>query len=262
MGVKTSITLQEVQKLFPSHTFKTLTPTKNGVIDTTYILDEFILKRYERDIDTKVQEDTKRLQFLRKSGLNVPLCLAQNNSWFLYEKLKGEVPKHIRLKHIQVLARFMAKMHRVNYKNYAKESFLEQYDLDASLYTLQKSFYFYYKKLASLAHYTQKNDGFIHGDIFKDNTLFYKDKIAVFDFIDGGNGSFVFDIAVALVAFNPHKRQSFTRAFLNTYNQRSPYKIELKELQKEISSSAKLYSLLRLTSQRNSKRAKKLANLW
>jgi len=262
MGVKTSITLQEVQKLFPSHTFKTLTPTKSGVIDTTYILDEFILKRYERDIDTKVLEDTKRLQFLKKSGLNVPLSLAQNGSWFLYEKLKGEVPKNIQLKHIQSLARFMAKMHMLNYKRHSREDFLEQYDLNANLNILKSSFYFYYKKLSSLAHYTQKNDGFIHGDIFKDNTLFFKDKIGVFDFIDGGNGSFVFDIAVALVAFNPHKRQSFTRAFLNTYNQRAPYKIELKELQKEISSSAKLYSLLRLTSQRNSKRAKKLANLW
>jgi len=262
MGVKTSITLQEVRKLFPSYTFKNLTPTEDGVIDTTYILDDYILKHYERDIDTKIESDRKRLYFLKSSGLNVPLCLAQNGSWFLYEKLRGEVPKHIELKHIQALARFMAKMHRVNYKNYARESFLEQYDLNASLYTLQKSFYFYYKKLASLAHYTQKNDGFIHGDIFKDNTLFHHDKIAVFDFIDGGNGSFVFDIAVALVAFNPHKRQSFTKVFLNTYNQTAPFKISHEELTKEIKNAAKFYGLLRISTHKNSKKAKKLSNLW
>jgi len=262
MGVKTTIALKEVQKLFPSYTFKTLKPTKNGVIDTTYILDDFILKRYERKIDTRIQEDKERLLFLKSYGLNVPLCIAQNSGWFLYEKLAGEEPQNIQLKHIQTLARFMAKMHRVNYKHYATEDFLRQYDLNASLSTLKKSFYFYYKKLSSLRTYTHENDGFIHGDIFKDNTLFFKNKIAIFDFIDGGNGSFVFDIAVALVAFNPHKRQSFTRVFLNTYNQTAPYKIALDRLQEEISMSAKLYSLLRLTSQKNTKRAKKLSNLW
>jgi len=262
MGVKTSITLQEVQELFPSYTFKTLTPTEDGVIDTTYILDKFILKHYERDIGERVKKDKKRLLFFKSSGLNVPLCVAQSNGWFLYEKLEGVEPKNIELKHIQALARFMAKMHTLSYKKYSKESFLKQYDLDTTLYSLQKSFYFYYKKFSSLRNYKDTDDGFIHGDIFKDNTLFFKDKIGVFDFIDGGNGSFLFDISVALVAFNPHKRQLFTRVFLNTYNQNSPFKISHKELTYEIKNAAKLYGLLRVITHKNTKRAKKLANLW
>jgi len=262
MGVKTPITLKEAQVLFPSYSLISLTPTQDGVIDTTYILDEFILKHYERDIEQKIQADKKLLTLLKKTGLNVPLCVAQNGTWFLYEKLHGKEIKNTQLFHIQSLARFMAKMHRTTHQYHSKQIFLQQYDLNASLKSIKSDFYFYYKKLLSLRNYKQKNDGFIHGDIFKDNTLFDKEKIAVFDFIDGGNGSFIFDVAVALLAFNPSKRQLYTNVFLNTYNQTAPFKITLSKLHEEVSCGAKLYSLLRILTHKNTKEAKKLARFW
>ena len=262
MGVKTTITLQEAQRLFPAFRLENLQATDDGVMDTTYLLDNYILKRYERDILQKIDSDAYHLQTLHKAGLNVPTLLAQNKEWYLYKRLNGLLPKNIQLFHIQTLAQFMAKMHKVTQKMSGTSNFLENYSITTILMPIKKEYYFYYKKLSSLKNFTMRNDGFIHGDIFVDNTLFYNRKIAVFDFIDGGSGSFTFDIAVALLSFNPHKRRLYTNIFLNTYNQHAPKKIKLSALELEVTNAAKLYGLLRLDSSKNVKKAKLLEKFW
>ncbi len=98
--------------------------------------------------------------------------------------------------------------------------------------------------------------------MFKDNTLFEKNKIAVFDFIDGGLGEFSFDIAVALLSFNPHNRSSHVKSFLQTYNQKAKKKISYEELQKQLKIAAKFYALLRINHDKTTKRAKELAIFW
>ena len=86
-------------------------------------------------------------------------------------------------------------------------------------YTKQ-NFFAYYKKLQYLQNYNSKIDGLIHGDIFKDNTLFDGQKIAVFDFIDSTCGNFGFDVAVCLIGFGAKKNNYFINLFLKTYNQK------------------------------------------
>ncbi|WP_457744636.1 phosphotransferase [Sulfurimonas sp.] len=262
MGVKTTITLLEAQKLFPSFKIVSLQATTDGVMDTTYILDNYVLKKYERDIQQKIQTDKKVLALLQRAALNVPTCVAQNKEWYLYEKLQGEMPKTLKLFHIQSLARFMSQMHKQTKKIQTKHLFLKNYEISELLKEIKQSHFFYFKKLHSLSNYSHPNDGFIHGDIFQDNTLFKKDKIAVFDFIDGGDGSFVFDIAVALLSFNPHNKKTFQTQFLKTYNQNAPYKISQKQLHQEISNAAKFYSLLRIHTHNNTHKAKLLSSFW
>ena len=262
MGVKTLINLEQVQELFAEFHIQELTPTSDGVMDTTYIAGEYILKRYERDIKTKILLDEKHLKTLNDKGLNVPLCLAQKDGWYLYSRLKGKVPKNIKLFHIQELARFMAKLHSATYKKECATSFLQEYDLESVLSFTKHNFYAYFKKLQSLQNYRAKNDGLIHGDIFKDNTVFEKSKIGVFDFIDAGCGEFAFDIAVCLVAFNPHKRSLHTELFLRTYNQHAPKKVSKESLLKNIQIAAKFYALLRIENYKNTLKAKELASLW
>ena len=262
MGVQTPLSLQEAQTLFPSFNINTLTPTTDGVMDTTYLTEMYVLKHYEREINHKIKTDAKILQTFSHHKLNTPQLLASENGWYLYTRLKGDVPKSISYFHIQALARFLAKMHLLSQKLNAKEVFLQEYNLKKTLTFTQRKYYFYYKKLQSLKYFQVKEDGFIHGDIFKDNTLFDGEKIAVFDFIDGGLGEFSFDIAVALVAFNPHKKTSFTKLFLNTYNQHAPKKVTIKELKKQVKMAAKLYSLLRIQNYKNPAKAKLLSNLW
>ena len=242
--------------------FNSLQATSDGVMDTTYIVDNYILKKYERNLGGRIESDAKLLASLSRAGLSVPRLVDASQGWYLYEKLKGEVPKHIELYHIQALARFIAELHRQTHKRSCSQKFLQEYDIEAIVKFTKKEFYYYFSKLKTIKGYRAKSDGFIHGDIFKDNTVFDTQKIAVFDFIDGGCGEFSFDIAVALISFNPKNKKAFTQLFLNTYNQRAPFKISRKSVEKKIKTASKLYALLRINKYKNPQKAKLLANLW
>ena len=256
MGVITHITLKEAKELFPSFNIAILTPTSTGIMDTTYLTEQYVLKKYEREID--VNADIKLLKSLSAS-LSVGTCIAQSGEWYLYKRLKGCEPKTIKTYHIQALARFLTKFHRKTQGMRCTSAFIENYDLKEILHFTKANYYFYFKKLQSLQDYKPKNDGFIHGDIFKDNTVFEKDKIGVFDFIDGGCGEFVFDMAVCLVAFDAKKHSHyFVNLFLNSYNQRAPKKVQKEELLKMMEIASAFYALLRIQKYKNPRKAKEL----
>ncbi|MFT7860783.1 MAG: phosphotransferase [Sulfurimonas sp.] len=262
MGVNIHITLKEVNTLFPNYNFTELTPTTDGVIDTTYIVankqKSYILKHFDRDIEAKIDDDKKLLKQLSRSGLNVPLYIDENRGWYLFKRLKGVTPKTVRLCHIQTLARFMAKYHSLTYKQTDKKHFFDHYAIEELLLFTKQNFYRHYKELEVLKYTPKLCDGFIHGDIFIDNTVFEKDKIGVFDFIDGGCGPFAFDIAVAMLSFNPKNRPSYLYRFLDTYNQSAPKKLFLAELTAQLKLAKKLYALLRIGRTHNTKTANKL----
>ncbi|MEN8302962.1 MAG: phosphotransferase [Campylobacterota bacterium] len=256
MGVKTQISLEEVKELFPAFNIQTLIPTSSGVMDTTYLSEEYILKKYEREID--VDSDIKLLKSLSTS-LSVGYYISQNRGWFLYKKLQGTQPKTIKTYHIQALARFLAKFHTQTQSMKCGSFFIDKYNLKETLYSVKQNYYFYYKRLQPLQNYKPKNDGFIHGDIFKDNTVFDRDKIGVFDFIDGGCGEFIFDMAVCLVAFDAKKHSLyFMNLFLNTYNQRAPKKIDRDELIKMMEIASAFYALLRIDKYKTTHKAREL----
>ncbi|QOP42548.1 phosphotransferase [Sulfurimonas sediminis] len=266
MGVKTELTLEELCQLFPKYDFKQIIPTTNGIMDTTYIVknssDAYILKKYERKMGKKVQTEQALLEHLLPCKLNTPQFLEQNKGWYLYTKLQGSMPKTTKLFHIHSLARFLAVFHNKS-RNFKDTSpFLQQYDINAMLAFVKKNHFYFYKKLSSLQKFRLKQEGFIHGDIFKDNTLFHKNNIAVFDFIDGGLGEFAFDAAVALLSFNPKNRQLFTRVFLATYNQKKKRKITPAALQKQRNIAAAFYALLRINHDKKTKRAKEMYNTF
>ncbi|WP_297433032.1 phosphotransferase [Sulfurimonas sp.] len=258
MGVKSLLSLQEAQALFPNFSITNIEETTHGVIDTTYITEKYIIKKYERSIEKRVEEDAKRLELFFHHQLNVPRLLAKRKDWYLYERLAGQPPRNISYYHIQALARFMAKLHTLSQTQKKPPKFLAQYDIETYLHFLKKDFFLYYKMLAPLKTLTLPCEGFIHGDIFKDNTLFNKEKIAVFDFIDGGCGAFSFDVAVSLMAFNSYNKASFTKLFLQTYNQHTLKKIKKQELQKALHIATKFYMLLRITNEKKTRNAQML----
>jgi len=265
MGVKTSLTLTQAQKLFPSFHITALQATEDGVMDTTYIAEakdgEYIIKKYERAITHKIEFDTKLLDTLSRKGLNVPKLLVQNGEWYLYPKLRGESPKSITLAHMQKLGRFIARMHQVTQKFQTTPHFFTNYPLTQMLREHKAAHFYYYKKLCSLADEALLVDGFIHGDIFRDNTLFTNTKLSMFDFIDGGTGSFAFELGVVEISFNPANRKSFSQMLLHSYNQHAPKKLTLQELEENRKKAARLYALLRLHRHQKSKRAKELVKL-
>jgi len=265
MGVKTPLSLTQAQKLFANYHITALQATKDGVMDTTYIAETnsgaYIIKKYERDITHKINFDAQLLERLSRSGLCVPKLLAQSGEWYLYTKLDGKSPKHITLAHMQKLGQTLAKMHSITDSIKTQKPFFENYPLKEILQQHKAKHFFYYKKLAPLQDTKLKNDGFIHGDIFKDNTLFDKSRLCIFDFIDGGSGSFAFELGVVLLSFNPHARRSFTRLLLQSYNQHVQKKLSLRELETHRKTAAKLYALLRMKHYQNTKRAKELVKL-
>jgi Ser/Thr protein kinase RdoA (MazF antagonist) len=263
MSVKTLLTLQELQALFPSYDFIKITPASLGIQDTTYIVENakerYILKKYEREIANAAVQERALLKKLKSAGFNTPLFIEKSHAWYLYEKLKGEHTKVVTTAHIQSLARCIAQLHSQTYKMQCSTNFIEKYPLAKMLNFTKSSSFFYYKKLQPLLRYRAKNDGIIHGDIFQDNTVFEGTKIGLFDFIDAGCGAFAFDVGVALLSFNTKKRDPyFINLFLNTYNQNAPKKLDTKTVQKNIQTAARFYALLRINLCKKTHQAKEL----
>jgi homoserine kinase type II len=264
VGVQTKLTLTEANKLFKELEFVKLLPTQDGVMDTTYIAKttegaHYILKKYERDIPEKITFEVKLLLSLHQQGLNVPLLLRKEKEWYLYTKLSGKSPKHPQLFHLRQLGRFVAKMHQVTQHYNSSTDFFDNYTLEAILRQQKTKHFYYYKKLLTLTqHQKGALDGFIHGDIFMDNTLFEAQKVALFDFVDGGNGSFAFELGVIALSFNLKRRKSFYRILLQSYNQHAPRKISQCQLDKGLQKAAQLYTLLRLNRQGSTEKVKEL----
>ena len=263
MGVKTHITLNELNNLFPFYGFSSLVETTSGIIDTTYIVfndsKSYILKKYERDISQKIQEDIELLSELKSFGLNVPRCIENSEGWYLYERLQGKQPATIKTYHIQALARFLAKLHQYTHQKRSTQSVINQKEITSHLKYVKENFFGYYKKLEFVKAYIPQKEGVVHGDIFKDNTIFEGEKIGVFDFIDSACGNFAFDAGVALVGFDAKRHGNyFVNLFLNTYNQNAPRKLSKKELLNSIKAASEFYALKRIANFKSTKTAKEL----
>jgi homoserine kinase type II len=263
VGVQTKLTLTEANELFSELEFVELLATQDGVMDTTYIAkttkSTYILKKYERDIPKKITFEARLLLALHQQELNVPLLLHKKKEWYLYTKLSGKSPRHPQLFHLRQLGRFVAKVHQVTQHYNSATDFFDNYALKTILHQQKTKHFYYYKKLFALTQHKKRVlDGFIHGDIFMDNTLFAAQRVALFDFIDGGNGSFAFELGVIALSFNPKRRKSFYRILLLSYNQHAPRKISYDELQKNLQRAAQLYTLLRLNRHNDTTRVKEL----
>ncbi len=247
MGIKTVLTCKEAKSLFTHYDIGSIYATKYGIMDTTYISKNYIIKKYERDIDEKIDFDINLLADLNRLGLNVSKYIAQKEGWYLYRRLKGEKPTHICSYHISSLARFLSMFHSYSVKKRGLDEVIDADEIDKLLSYVKSHFYFYYKKLSPIKEYKVKNDGIIHGDIFKDNTLFNGQKVAVFDFIDSGNGDFCFDMAVLLVGFEIKKHHRYKiELFLKVYNQHAPKKCTKKALLYAMDMAKYFYTLKRV----------------
>ncbi|MDA3908120.1 MAG: phosphotransferase [Sulfurimonas sp.] len=263
MGVKTVISLSELNSLFPSYNFIEILPTASGIIDTTYIVHTkttgYILKRYERDISDKIAQDARLLSELKSAGLNVPICLDKNEDWYIYEKLEGKHPTNVKSHHIQALGRFMAKMHSQTFKKKCDSNIIIEDEVTQALNYVKANFFGYYKRFEFLKDFTHKHDAIIHGDIFKDNTIFNGKKIGVIDFIDSSCGTFAYDVAVALVGFDAREKDDYyINLFLKNYNQHAPKKLSKKLIKEKIKFAANFFALKRVYEYKNTSRAKEL----
>ncbi|MDQ7060530.1 MAG: phosphotransferase [Sulfurimonas sp.] len=263
MGVKTILSLEDLKKIFPSYGFIKILPTSSGIIDTTYIVytktASYILKKYERNIPRKIVLDAQLLKQLNSAGLNVPLCLGKNDGWHLYTRLTGEQPRTIKSYHIQAVARFLAKLHCATSKNICDSNVMIEDEVTDALKYTKLHHFSYYKKFEFLKHFSHEDAVLIHGDIFKDNTIFNHKKVGVIDFIDSSCGTLSFDAAVTLVGFDARTHHDyFINIFLNAYNQHAPKKLTKKVVKEKMKIAAHFYALKRVYTYKNTLRAKEL----
>lgn len=251
MGIKTTLRLQEAQRLFPGYHIERLQETHDGVVDTTYIAysvqKRYILKRFERAATEQIAQEQALLKLLKRAKLNVPTLLDHNRSWYLYSLLEGSQPSAIGVGHIRALGRFISRMHSHLHAYPHTQRVLDPEVIDTALQTIKSKHYRCYRAFAYLRYHREPVDGTIHGDIFKDNTVFNGHKMGLIDFIDAGLGSFAFDAAVSLLSFSaPGRRKLFCNLFLKCYNQRRNVKLKREEIERALKVAADFYALKRL----------------
>ncbi len=262
MGIKTLLTLDEANRLFKEYGFTQISPTSDGIIDTTYIVENasagYILKKFEEADEGQVNEERQLLEKLAACRIPVPQHLSSAGGWHLYSRLPGKSPATAAYAHLQTLGRTLARMHRCTCTQKSNRRLFEQGLVLTQLKQLRQEHYKHYIALRRLRHYQPAEDGVVHGDLFTDNVLFAKQRIGIIDFIDAGTGSFAFDLGVTALAWalRPHT-PGRVRLLLQSYNQHAPKKIARESLYREIEIAAAFYSLKRICGSRASLAHKK-----
>ena len=247
MGVKTPLRLEEANALFDGYQFESIHSTNNGITDTTYIVHDkeksYILKKYEEASQRAIEEEQLLLEKLKQHRLNTPSCLASNGEWHLYTLLDGDILTTIQMKHLQQLARTMAKMHHATKMMKSSQVVLRPDAMAHGLRALKKRHFALYKRLSRIPCDELRSDGVIHGDLFLDNVLFDGERIGVIDFIAAGQGSFAFDLGVATLIWALRGNSDARLRFLLKTYKHAPKRISLAELCISIQLAAKFYTL-------------------
>lgn len=247
MGVKTKIKKDDLKPLFK---IKSLQATKHGVSDSVYIINnKYVLKIFENSSKKTLQEEIHLLQKLKSLQivkLKNKIFTIKEKPALLYQKSKGTSKDTIKKTHIIQIGRFLKKFHAISkgLKSKNKNIFSKTIFKTMVKKANKKSFTRLYKTL----HLELKNDGIIHGDIFRDNVLFKKDRLkAVIDFSEACNGDFYFDLAV--VALDWCKNDKQIEILLQTYDAN----ITLQKFKPYIQYAGLYYVLLRYFDKRDYK---------
>jgi len=249
MGVKTTITLKEVQALFPHLKIDSLVPTVDGIIDTTYILhaskESYVLKKYEHKTQEQIAMHLELLKKLDSCSLSVPKLITNLKEWYVFSYAQGNYLKIINYYSLRKIARIIKKIHQCTKKYYCNRDISQRINI-SSVLNIQKQCYYAYKKFLPLKNIPTHKDGLIHGDIYIDNILTQGAKLSIVDFSDAADGRFSFELGVALSSLCAHpNRQHYVNFFLKVYNQNSRFKITKKELLVDLEYAKLFYELLR-----------------
>lgn len=268
MGVITKLNLEQLNNLVQSLGIKFVSfiETKNGITDTTYIcsdenLKRYVLKIYESSTKEEVANEIDILNALQ--DLNVPKVISkkietfESKPYVLYSCIEGKIPKKINLEKIKEISSFLASLHKIDYKSsnkniYTKEylklmleKVLEDKSIDEAI---KKDFFNKYKKIE---HIDLKNNAFIHGDLFFDNSKFIENKLCgVYDFSQSCYGNRYFDLAVMSLSWcfdEYYFNKKFFKKIIEVYNKESNKNITEEFLEDYLLYASLYYALQRVT---------------
>lgn len=249
MSVYTPLTLKEVQDFAAPYGLEVvdLIPIQGGIQNTNYFLVaqdgiHYVLTVFEDMDEQAAGELVPVLEHLGQAGLAVavPLSYAGKAIHSIKQKpaqiaprLIGEHPMPASIAQVEAIAVAQAKMH-VALKDFPlKRAFVRDHaywlavsqEIKPSLSEADKVLL---SKLLGLyealtAIYPDRPKGFIHSDLFRDNTLFEGDQLqGILDFYELNQDEWLFDIAITLndfcteypqVSLNEDKAMAFLKAY-------------------------------------------------
>jgi homoserine kinase type II len=247
MGVKTKISKKDLAGIFD---VKTLFETKNGVSDSVYIVNnKYVLKIFEKGSQNNIKEELrlyKKMKHLKvakiiKNGLRI-----KGKDALVYKKCDGKSLQKVKIKQIKQIGKFLKEFHKITKGKTSKNKNLFSNKIVKDMVKQSKDKRF--KKIYRSLKIELKNDGIIHGDIFKDNVLFKGDKLScVIDFCEACNGDFYFDLAV--VGLDWCRNDKEYKILLKSYGA----DIGLKEFKLYIKYAGLYYALMRYFDKRDYK---------
>ena len=249
MSVYTTLTLQEVQTFAAPYGLEVidLIPIQGGIQNTNYFLvgknaKQYVLTVFEEMDEQGAAELVPVLEHLAQHGLAVPVPLnyagkaihsLKDKPAQIAPRMMGEHPMPSTLAQAEAIAIAQAKIHvalqdfpleRAEYRNHdywlqvAKELKPTLNPADAILLSEVLGLYD-----ALTAVYPNRPKGFIHSDLFRDNTLFNGNQLnGILDFYELNKDEFLFDIAITLNDFcteypEVHLNEVKAQAFLAAY---------------------------------------------
>lgn len=248
MSVYTTLTLKEVQDFAAPYGLEVidLIPIQGGIQNTNYFLvcenQQYVLTVFEDMDEQAAGELVPVLQHLGQAGLAVPVPLShsgkaihtlKNKPAQIAPRMMGEHPMPSTVAQAEAIAIAQAKMH-VALKDFKLErAFVRDHaywynvaqeikpSLNAADKVLLGKLLGLYEALTAV--YPDRPRGFIHSDLFRDNTLFEGDQLkGILDFYELNKDEFLFDIAITLndfctnypeVTLNAEKANAFFKAY-------------------------------------------------
>ncbi|WDE15835.1 homoserine kinase [Acinetobacter schindleri] len=248
MSVYTTLTLKEVQDFAAPYGLKAidLIPIQGGIQNTNYFLvcedQQYVLTVFEDMDEQAAGELVPVLEHLGQAGVAVPVPLSHSGKAIhsikgkpaqIAPRMLGEHPMPATKAQAEAIAIAQAKMH-VALKDFKLErEFVRDHaywyavaqeikpTLNAADKVLLGKLLGLYEALTAV--YTDRPRGFIHSDLFRDNTLFEEDQLnGILDFYELNKDELLFDIAITLndfctdypaVTLNEERAVAFLKAY-------------------------------------------------
>ena len=249
MSVYTPLTLKEVQVFAAAYGLEVLAliPIQGGIQNTNYFLrcdnqSEYVLTIFEELDQQAAGELIPVLQYLGQVDLPVAVPLSHSGQAIhrlkdkpaqIAPRLIGQHPTLTTVAQVEAIAIAQAKMHvalqnfplqRDQVRDHAYWAGVAR-QLKPSMHVADQALL---SKLLGLyealtAGYPQRPKGFIHSDLFRDNSLFVEEQLqGILDFYELNQDELLFDIAITLNDFctdfpELSLNESKAIAFLNAY---------------------------------------------
>ena len=254
MSVYTTLSLKEVQAFAAPYGLEVigLNPIQGGIQNTNYFIvcadgTQFVLTLFENMDTQAAAELIPVLEYLGQQGLAVPVPLKHSGQSIhtlkdkpaqIAPRMLGQHPMPSTLEQVEQIAIAQAQMHvalqdfplqrktardHAYWYNVAKQI---KPTLNVADTALLNNLLGLYEALTAM--YPNRPKGFIHSDLFRDNTLFEGNTLkGILDFYEMNRDELLFDIAITLNDFCTEYpevtlNEAKATAFLNAYSSIRP----------------------------------------